>query len=206
MAESKGAAKAGALLGRMGYARGGAAAAPKSRGHHPKGKKHTTVNILNMPSPGGAGAGLKPPMPPMGPPPGAPPMAGPPPGLARPPMAGPPPGPLPGAGGMPPGGPPPGLAGGMPPGVLPPRARGGSVPKRADGGKVWTGSEPPKIMDDDKLQGLMNKERESMATDKFAKSGKQGLARGGRAYPIDAAGGGAEGRMEKAKAYGGRPR
>ncbi len=205
MAESKGAAKAGALLGRMGYARGGAAATKgAAKKAHKKG--HTSVNILNMPSPGGAAAPPKPPMPlpPMaGPPPG---MAGPPPGMARPPMAGPPPGPLPGVGGMPPGGPPPGLAGGMPPGLMPPRARGGSVQKRAEGGKVWGGDAPPKIMEDDKLQGLMNKTREDMATQKFAKTGKQGLARGGRAYPIDGGGGGAEGRMEKIKAYGGRPR
>lgn len=92
-------AKAEAMLGRAGYARGGAT----------KGK-HTTVNVVVASPPGGSSgpampphpmlppAGAMPPHPPMAPP-GAPPMGAP-----------------------PPGGPPPGM---MPPG---PRARGGATP------------------------------------------------------------------------------
>ncbi len=194
-------AKAKAMLGRAGYAAGGAVAGQAlAKGGHVRGHKHVSVNVIVPP--GGGGGPPRPPMPMAGPPPG---MA---PGLARPPGGG-----APGVG-MPPGGPPPGLAGGIPPGIRPPgMRRGGGVKRRAEGG--FTKSGIPAI---DESKYDPNRDTtptigKSVLSDTPFKPRKTdadigaGRARGGRTgYPLDDGAGGGAGRREKIAAYGGGKR
>lgn len=153
----------------------------RARGGNVKPKHHTSVNVIVAPQGGG----------------GAQPRPMPVPVPVRVPVGAVPPGGVggPGPGGMPPGGP----MGGPPPGMIPPGA-GGPPMMRARGGAATSSGnakmEPKNRVPDNKDMFLERTEAK--------KGGAIKRAAGGNVGPhMDAGAGGAKGRLEKIRAYGG---